>query len=68
MASAASMFLSDCECCRRAEMARLRRSAGGRCPETQADSLARGLHTTPDEWNDATRGAYRAQRRKDTSV
>ena len=62
------MFLSDCECCRNAETARLQRIAGGRCPELQADLLARGLHTTPDEWNDATRGAYRAQRRRNESA
>ena len=63
-----SAFYSECSCCRNAETARLQRIAGGKSPAILSAVLAPDLQGTTVDWNDATRGAYRAQRRKDDTA
>jgi len=60
-----SFLYSTCVCCRTDEASRLQRRPSEKSPQTEADALALLLQ---DYWNDATRGAYRAQRRKDEAA
>jgi hypothetical protein len=64
---ASSFLYSTCVCCRTDEASRLQRRPGEKSPQTEADALALLLQHSV-LWNDATRGAYRAQRRKDETV
>jgi hypothetical protein len=59
------IYSTDCDRCRLDASPRLQRFGGVPALTTLDDCLAR--LSQEHGWNDATRGAYRAQRRKDES-